>query len=174
MSTTTKRIWQCLRKWSPPALDCFKINCDANLQVMGWWSLEAIVRDATGLAMALASWRMKGSDDVKFAEAFALYHSTDLALACGFKRVVFEVDIERLVSLVQNDLIEDRSYLGQLLYEIQSLQTQFDTCSLTYIDRSCNGLTHKMAQIAHSNPNNVWIEEVPFKANEVYIHEILH
>lgn len=108
--------------------------------------------------MALASWRLKGSEDVLFAEAFALYRSTDLAIDCGFRRVVFEVDSEKLVKLVQNDMYEDRSYLGQLIYEIRILQSQFDACSIIHIDRSCNGLAHKMAQIAHSN--TVYIQEI--------------
>jgi hypothetical protein len=75
---------------------------------------------------------------------------------------------------VQNELNEDRSYLGQLINEIRSLHSHFDTCSVIHIDRNCNGLAHKMAQIAHSSPNNVWIEEVPFEANTVYVQEIIH
>jgi len=160
--------------WSPPEPGCLKANSDSNLQMPGWWGLGAAVRDEKGLIMASATWKMKGSDDVKFAESFALLRTIELARDCGFRRVSFEVDNELLARMIQNEQAEDRSYLGQLIYEIRSLQSCFDMWSLKHIDRSRNGLAHKMAQIAHSDPNKVWIEEVPFEANRMYLQDIIH
>lgn len=102
-------------KWIPPAPNYLKANSDANLQALGWWGLGAVVRNDEGLVMASASWRMKGSEDVILAETFALYRTIDLALDCGFRRIMFEVDNEQLVRLIHNDNSEDRSYLGKLI-----------------------------------------------------------
>jgi len=85
-----------------------------------------------------------------------------LAIDCGFKRVVFEGDNEKVFTLVQNDISDIRSYLGRILSEIQKLQSQIDTCRFSIIPRTANSVAHNLAHLAHYDPNRIWIEEVPY------------
>jgi hypothetical protein len=155
-------------RWQPPTQGIFKSNSDANLQEVGWWGLGSIIRDELGLVMAAATWRLKGSDEAITAEAFALLLTVRLARDCGF-----EADNERVIKLVQNEKIENRSYLGKILDEIRVLQSSFDTCQFRFISRKYNNVAHNMAHLAHSCPDRVWIEEVPLDVQDMYYHDIL-
>lgn len=132
------------------------------------------MRNSQGLALASATWRVHGSDDVIVAEALALLYTIRLTLECGFRRMIFEADNQRLIRLVQNEKEEDRTYLGQIIGVIRQLQSHFDTRQFRHISRTCNKVAHCMAQLAHLNPDKVWIEEVPIEAQEMYFHEILN
>jgi len=164
----------CKPKWTKPADNLVKANSDANLQIEGWWGLGSIVRDAKGLVLATATWQTPGVKDVMFAEAFALMKTMRLAIDCGFRRVLFEGDNEKLMKRIQTEELEDRSYLGFIMKEIQVLQSLFDTCQCNFINREANATTHSLAHLAHSNPNEIWIEEVPEAISDVYVTDILN
>jgi hypothetical protein len=78
------------------------------------------------------------------------------------------------VSLVNKKSPRNRSYLGGIIQEIQALQLAFTTCSFQYSHRSSNIVAHNLAQMAHSVPNAVWIEEVPSGINDVYCNDLVH
>jgi len=138
------------------------------------WGLGAIIRDEMGLVMVSAEWEMSGYGDAQLAEAYALLQTVRLAIDCGFKRMVFEGDNEKVFNLVQNDISDIRSYLGRILNEIQKLQSQIDTCRFSVISRAANSVAHNLAHLAHSDPNRIWIEEVPYSTQEVYFHDLAH
>lgn len=123
--------------------------------------------------MAAATWRLKGSEEVITAEAFAMLQMLRLARDCGFRHMEFDSDNEKIVHLVQNEKKENISYLGLILSEIRVLKSCFDTCHIKYISRSCNLVAHNIAQLAHSSLDTIWLEEVPLDVQEVYYHDLL-
>jgi len=154
-------------------LGLFKANSDANLQSVGWWGLGSVIRNDPGLVMAIATWRIKGANDVMMAEVFALLLTVRIARDFGFRHMVFEVDNDKMVRMAQKNKIDNISYLGKVIYEIGALKSSSDTCHFRYISWNCNEVAHTMAQLAHSSTNKVWIEEVPLEVQEVYYHDIL-
>ena len=162
------------KRWIKPEAGWVKANNDANLQQPTKWGLGAIIRDEMGLVMVSAEWEMSGYGDAQLAEAYALLQTVRLAIDCGFKRMVFEGDNEKVFNLVQNDISDIRSYLGRILNEIQKLQSQIDTCRFSVISRAANSVAHNLAHLAHSDPNRIWIEEVPYSTQEVYFHDLAH
>jgi len=117
--------------------------------------------------MAAVVWKVKGPNDVSLAEAFALLHS--VAIECGFWRVLIEGDnakVFRFCSKWKNG--------RQILKEIQLFQWQLDMCQFQSIPRVCNKMAHCLAQIAHSDPKKVWIEEVHKGTSEVYSQDLIH
>jgi len=123
--------------------------------------------------MVAATWRLPGLDDIMMAEAGALLATVRLVMDCGFRRVVFEGDNESLIRRIQNGKIDDRSYLGSFIMEIQSLQYYFDKCQFSFIPRCCNKVADSLAHLAHTDPNKVWIEEVPIVVHDVYFHDLI-
>lgn len=160
--------------WAPPESGWVKANCDANLQQHGWWGLGTMIRDSVGQAMAAAAWKLKGFEDATLAEAHALLTTVRFAADCGFRRVCFEGDNEKVFHLIHNGKLDNISYLGSILKEIQTMQWRFDAWQFHYISRKCNQTAHAMAQLAHLHPNEVWLEEVPPQISEVYCHDLIH
>jgi ribonuclease HI len=138
------------------------------MQVKNMWGLGAIIRNEFGLVMAAATWRLPGFEDATTAEACALWKTMSLAKECGFRRVIFEGDCEKVIRQIQNSNIQDRSYLSLIVKEIQHIQSFFDKCSFRFTHRSGNKVADRMAQLAHTDPNVVWIEEVPLAVTDVY------
>lgn len=102
-------------KWKRPNLGLVKVNTDANLQNHGKWGLGIIIRDEVGLVMAASTWETDGNDRALEAEAYALLTGMRFAKDCGFRKVVFEGDNEKLMKMVREDYVQNRSYLGLML-----------------------------------------------------------
>lgn len=166
-------------KWRRPETGFVKANGDANLKYAGSWGIGAIIRDEEGLVMAAATWKVNGGEDTLMAEAHALISTMRLAKDCGFRRVYFESDNKRLISLIKEEQLKteekrNRSYTGQMIKEIWKLQLSFDKCNFMFTHRSGNKVADQLAHLAHEKPNMVWIEEVPIEANTLYFHDLLN
>jgi hypothetical protein len=148
-------------RWKKPEAPLVKANSDANLQRQGWWGVGAIVRNAEGLVMAAATWTQPGAEKAELAEAYGLLLTMRMVQDCGFREVVFEGDNEKIWKMVGSGAKDDRSYLGSVIQEIQKIKPCFDTCLFRFTHRDSNLVGHKLAQLAHTDPNKVWIEEVP-------------
>ena len=110
-------------KWRRPEPGFVKANGDANLQHAGSWGIGAIIRDEEGLVMAAATWKITDGEDTLMAEAFSLLSTMRLAKDCGFRRVCFESDNERLIRLIKEEQMKteekrNRSYMGHMIKEI--------------------------------------------------------
>jgi hypothetical protein len=88
--------------------------------------------------------------------------------------MIFESDSECLIRKVKEDNTLDRSYLGLILQEIRKIQLGFDKCTFSFSHRNSNTVAHSLAHLAHSEPNLVWIEEVPTTINNVYFFDLIH
>lgn len=124
--------------------------------------------------MAAATWKVPGSENAMLAEAFGLLKSMTMARECGFRKVVFEGDNETIWKMVRKSNTEDRTYLGSVILEIQRIQLEFDICQFMFTHRENNVPAHQLAQLAISDPDNVWIEDIPPSINEVYFQDLLN
>ena len=161
-------------KWVKPDAGMVKINSDANLQINGAWGLGGIIRDNEGLVMAAGTWLVHGHDHALEAEAFAMLTTMKFTAECGFRSVMFEGDNERLIRMVKEGLIQDRFYPGLMVQEILKTKLAFDKYLFSFIPRTGNKVAHHLAQLAHSDPNMIWMEEVPLAITSMYLHDILN
>lgn len=88
--------------------------------------------------MAAATWKVKGFEDATLAEAHALLATVHFAVDCGFRRVCFEGDNEKVMRLAQSINLEDRSYMGSVVKEIKAMQWSFDAWQFQSISRKYN------------------------------------
>jgi hypothetical protein len=147
------------QKWKKPRSGIIKANCDANLAIDGSWGLGAIYRDEEGQVVASATWVRAGINDPTTAEACALYLTTRLAVECCFINVEFESDCLNVVKSVNSLISSPRNYFGNLIRGIHLNLARFRHYSFHFIDRKANRAAHKLAGLAHSSPNCVWVEE---------------
>jgi hypothetical protein len=137
-STNTYRMQSTSRKWSKSEADILKANSDANLSHLGTWGLGSIVRDEHGMIMASATWRYGGFDCATTAEAFAILSTMKLAQQCGFRRMMFESDNEKVIKLLQHKDVFHRSYLGSMFREMLKLGSGYEICRFSFSHRECN------------------------------------
>lgn len=150
-----------IAKWKKPAEGLFKTNYDMSLRVKGKWGIGSIIRSDHGLVMAAATWVTNGSGNILEAEAYGVLKALKFLQECCFREINIEGDNEGLMRRLKdgrND--KDSSYLGLMIKEIHQLQSRFDTCLFTFIPRSGSKVAHNLAQLAHLEPNVVWIEVV--------------
>jgi hypothetical protein len=162
------------RNWRKPEAGCIKINSDANLARSGRWGLGVTCRDDEGALVAAATWEMPGTDDSTLAEAYALYQAIHLAKDCCFHHVQFESDNIRVISLINNEGGNPRSYIGNVIRGIQCNRNYFRRCSFQHINREANQAAHKLAILAHDEPNKVWIEDDPPQLVPTLVRDLIH
>ncbi|XP_024640753.1 uncharacterized protein [Medicago truncatula] len=99
-------------KWVRPEKDVIKVNSDVNLSYPDSWGIGVIARNDEGLVMASGTWMRLGFHCAGTAEAWGLYQAVHFAHECGFNKVQFESDNERLIKLLQGSGGELPNYLG--------------------------------------------------------------
>jgi hypothetical protein len=161
-------------KWRKPEAGVIKINSDANLARTGVWGIGVTCRDAEGILVAAATWVMPGPDDVSLAEAFAIYNAIHLAKYCCFLNVRFESDNTRVIASINSEGSNPRNYVGNVIRGIRCNMNEFRECSFHHINREANQTTHKLASLAHEEPNRVWIEEYPAQLAPILVKGLLH
>ncbi|KAK2444931.1 hypothetical protein QL285_015921 [Trifolium repens] len=109
--------------------------------------------------MASATRERSGFNDPATAEAFALYLTTKLAAECCFTSVEFESDCVNVVNSVNSPYSNPRSYFGNIIRGVQLNLARFRQASFKHIDRKAKRAAHKLAELAHTSPNCVWLEE---------------
>lgn len=160
------------RNWVRPEVNILKANTDANLRESGTWGLGAIIKNDLGMVMAAATWKRQGYDSAITAEAFSILSVMQLAIDYGFRRMVFENDCEKLIQILKKEKMDDRTCLGLLVCEIHKLSRIFEICRFNFTSRNSNNVAHNIAQLAHSEPNLIWMEEVPNSIYEMYFRKI--
>jgi hypothetical protein len=161
------------KKWNRPSDNTIKINSDANLSIAGKWGLGAAFRNSTGELVAAASWEPLGGDEPTLAEACAMYNAIILAIDCGFQEVIFESDCETLVKLLNSNVQCPRNYVGNIVRGIRSNLVFFRHSRVNYIHREANKVAHHLANIAHIEPNTVWINDCPRQLVPTLIRDLI-
>jgi len=91
----------------------------------------------------------------------------------GFKKVHFESDNERLVRLLQGSEEVERMYLGSIIQSTKSLLSVFSEYKFTHVKRSDNVVAHCLAQLANTDPNKVWVDNVPIQVHHFYFLDLI-
>lgn len=123
--------------------------------------------------MAAATWKLSGFLSAETAEASTICKMMKLAVACGFRKVIFKCDCAKVIRMIQEGGEDERSYLGNFIHEILFMQNQFEECRFCFSHRECNTVAHNLARLALSEPNNFWVEEVPIQIWDMYHLEVL-
>jgi hypothetical protein len=118
------------RRWIKPNSGKIKVNSDANLAVNDRWGLGATFRDCDGELLAAATWNIPGAKDPPLAEAYAVYLAMTMARDCCFHEVEFECDNERIVALINATEGNPKSYLGNIVWGIKCMKSQFRSCTV--------------------------------------------
>jgi hypothetical protein len=168
-NTTTRNT-----NWCKPEAGIIKINSDANLARTGVWGIGITCRDTEGILVAAATWVMPGPDDSSLAEAFAIYNAVHLAKDCCFQNVQFESDNARVISSINSEDSNPRNYVGNIIRGIRCNKSGFRQCSFHHINRKANQAAHKLAGLAHEEPNRVWIEENPTQLVSTLVNDLIH
>jgi hypothetical protein len=150
------------------------VNSDANLANPDRWGLGATFRDSDGELVAAATWKVPGANEPLLAESFAIYKAMTMAIDCCFQEVEFESDNKRLVQLINLGENNPNSYMGNIVWGINCIKRSFRSCIVRHITRQANKASHCMAQLAHSEPNKIWIEETPSQLVNVLIWDLIH
>jgi len=133
-----------------PNQNFYKINTNVNLSEANTWGLAAICRNENSEVLAATKWRMMG---------FKLV--TEFAAQCGFMDVIFESDNEKIIRVLTAKETIPNLYVGNVIIGITLRKGRFRMVVFSHVDRKDNGLTHRLAQHALTEPNKIWLEETP-------------
>jgi hypothetical protein len=162
------------KHWRKPNPGIIKVNSDANLTNTDCWGLGATFRNCDGELVAAATWVVPGANDPTLAEAFAMYLAMRMAIDCCFQDVEFECDNDRVIRLTIAEENSPNSYLGNIVWGIKCVKHQFRSCLVRHINRQGNKAAHCMALLAHNEPNQIWIEDIPSQLVNVLIRDLIH
>jgi hypothetical protein len=162
------------KHWTRPDNDSIKVNSDANLVIDGRWGLGVACRNYQGELLAAATWEVPGYNEPALAEAFALYKAVLFAIECGFQKVIFECDCAHIISLINKDYTNPRSYLGNFVRGILGNKDRFCSSSFSSIRREANKVAHNLAALAHQEPNRIWFNETHPSIVPFLIMDLIH
>lgn len=110
--------------------------------------------------MAADTWDLQCMDDVSVAEEMGTGLGLELAREMLFLDVTIESDALSSISTLQRKKIPN-SYLGLVLPDCISMEVHFDKIVYSHISILGNKAAHYLAKFALTQPNHVWIEEIP-------------
>uniref|UniRef100_A0A0A9D8Q3 RNase H type-1 domain-containing protein n=1 Tax=Arundo donax TaxID=35708 RepID=A0A0A9D8Q3_ARUDO len=135
-------------RWSKPAVDILKINCDASFNPItnaGGWGFA--IRDSDGDVIIAGRGRINHLIDAFQAEVIACLQGIQTAIEFGIVHVELETDALGVQEAVNSDDF-DQSMAGGLISELKSLiMSNFITCSVKYVPRGGNKVAHSLATL---------------------------
>ncbi|XP_023891986.1 uncharacterized protein LOC112003985 [Quercus suber] len=161
-SIITTRRQQQATAWTAPDQHWAKVNFDgATFAGDNKAGLGVVVRNDAGLVMASLAQLIPLPTSVIEVEVLAARRALELALECGFQRIVLEGDSEVLYKALHQGN-RSLAHYGHLITDIQFLISHFNAFKLSVVRRHCNKLAHALARRATISPSmSVWMEDVP-------------
>lgn len=132
-----------------------------------------VARNDEGFTMASGTWFRFGFPSATTAEAWGIYQAMIFAGECGFSKVQFESDNERVIQMLNGTEEVNRLYLGSIIDSILPLRSHFSQCIFSHTKRTGNALAHFLAQLATRDPDKVCMEDVPSDASSLYFSDII-
>jgi ribonuclease HI len=148
--------------WRPPDQVCFKINCDAAVDVLaGVIGIGVAIRDSSGFVLASCSVRVSGFFDANMAEILAIRRGLVFSRECGLAPCVLESDAAVAVRWVtEGSHLESAN--GLILSEIASLVSSLSVISVSHVPRVANTVAYGLAKFALTNDDDLfWMEDFP-------------
>ena len=155
--------------WTAPDHHWVKVNFDgATFAGDNKAGLGVVTRNDAGLVMASLSQLILLPFSVIEVEVMAARRALELALECGFQRIVLEGDSEVLYKALQQGN-RCLAHHDHLITDIQFLISHFNAFKLSVVHRHCNKLAHALARRATVPPfMSVWMEDVPLNLLSVF------
>ena len=117
--------------------------------------------------MAALSQQIPLPISVEMVEVLAARRALWFGRELDFHSVVVEGDSKIIINSINGNTM-DHSEFGHILHDIKFLCSFFSCISFQHVRRQGNGLAHKLARRALSNPLDVWMESVPPNTVDVY------
>ncbi|XVF47620.1 hypothetical protein PTKIN_Ptkin03bG0124600 [Pterospermum kingtungense] len=125
-----------VEKWSPLAVEFFKINVDGAYRVGDrFGGVDIVIRDYEGQVIGATCKAINRIADVESLEALAVVHGLRFAKDLGIFPVIVEGDSLSVISAIttQGDIL---SIFGNYIDEVQLLTTDFLACRFQHVRRS--------------------------------------
>lgn len=142
--TLSARIPGC---WVPPPVDFVKVNFDGAFSKESNFSgVGVVIRNERGELMACLEKQIARGVDVSHVESSAALSAVELAIDCGFEKVIIEGDALAVTKAIESKDM-DLSSKGHQIEEIKRLCRFFRSFSICHIKREghevANCLAHK-------------------------------
>jgi hypothetical protein len=122
--------------------------------------MSATFRDCDGELIAAATWNIPGADDPTLAEAYVMYLAMTMVVECCFQDIEFESDNDGVVTLINSVDCNPKSYLGNIVWGIKCIKSQFRSCFVRHISRQANRASHCMALLAQMSPTRFGLRKL--------------
>jgi ribonuclease HI len=133
-------------RWSPPPPGEVLVNTDAALfDDRRSMAMGMVIRDNSGVCLASASLPLQGYTSPEMAEAMALREAVSITRDKGFSKVIFATDCLSLIQRL-NSTVHDRSQVGVVVKDIESVAAGFSSASFRHVKRSLNEAAHILAR----------------------------
>ena len=155
-------------RWRPPPTGLLKVNFDgASFAEDNKAGLGIIIRNNVGLVMAAMTQQIPLPASVEMVEVLAARRALWFAMELEFDRLIVEGDSEVIINSIKEGNMSHSAF-GHILQDIISLCSLFNYVSFQHVKRQGNGVAHRLARRAITNPLDVWMESVPPDTTDVY------
>lgn len=147
---------------SPPFSPYLKVNVDASWQLStrnGY--VGVVIRDVEGQFVAAARYAIQAPNVVS-AEAMAILRGCQLVVALGHQWVIVESGSKESISSLSSSLDNGRWEVFPTLANVLRLQESFQGCHWSWVPRSANLATDRLASRINTDMCNViWVNRPP-------------
>ncbi|KAL5852571.1 hypothetical protein ACOSQ3_007689 [Xanthoceras sorbifolium] len=144
-------VVSCPCRWTPPTLGLVQMNCDATIdegrKLVG---LGVVLRDHFGRVLGSSWQRMAVGFSPAIAEATAIFRGLRFALDLGVSLSLVESDASSVVGLI-NGSADSSTDIGLVILDIKRCLVEFPNCSISFVPRAANSVTHSLAKLALSS-----------------------
>lgn len=151
-------------RWTRPPMGVLKVNCDAAVKRKGFVGVGFIVRDWQGNVIGLGLDRIMGNVGVLCAEALAVRGGLMFALEGHVDRLIVESDCKRIIDMLNNQGVDEASYVHDIIQECRLLSTRIREVSFQFVVHQCNRVAHCIAgrsQSASVKAPSFWLGVIP-------------
>jgi ribonuclease HI len=148
------------KSWSPPSLNCHKLNVDAHLKDDGRWGFGLILRRVDGRCVGAATRVCAGSNDVAMAEATGLREAILFVQAHQLSNTTIELDAAIIVNAIARKEFP-RTNWGKSIRSSVRVLNQLDNVYVSWVNRKSNQAAHALARWALREPNKNWSRDYP-------------
>ncbi|KAL0004229.1 hypothetical protein SO802_011790 [Lithocarpus litseifolius] len=135
-------------QWRPPEQGYFKVNFDAAVfKPLNLAGIEVVIRDWRGETVVALSMPIALASTVAELEALACRRAVLLAAEKDLHNVIFEGDSASVINVILQENPVLTSY-GDIVDDIRSLVSAFQSVKFFYVHRSCNLVADMLAKKA--------------------------
>ena len=156
-------------RWSPPPVDCFKVNFDAAFcEDSGLAGIGVVCQDNYGQVIAALRQNLGQVQSVEMAEALAARRAVVFAGELSLFSVIVEGDCLAVIQALRRSGLCPLLF-GHIVDETKRLGAILRSCEFQHVRREGNRLAHSLAKKAVLSADfEVWVEELPDDVDGVF------